>query len=148
MIRLEKAREDLLNEWENTLLEVDSNMDELNKVIGCSPDYPLWESINKMADRYTDLVSEKVGDEDGLLDWYRFDNEYGCKELKAGKGEELKPVTDVEGLLPLLSELTEKDLSTHEVQEIRKERKELRRQVILLTKEVAALRKQVDAASG
>lgn len=147
MIRLEKAREDLLNEWENTLLRVEDNMDELNKVLGCSPEYPLWESINKLADRYTDLVSEKVGDDNELLSWYRFDNGYGCNNLKAGKGEDLKPVTDVEGLLPFLREVTEKDRADNEAQELRKERKALRCQVASLTREVDYLRKQIDSAS-
>lgn len=146
---LRQNRLKLLAEWEGAIIQVEENVDELTRIIGCQPDSPLMESINILVDKYTDRVAEKVGDTAEWLDWYRFETLFGFKPMKAslGEGHPEVEISDVEDLLPFLDSTDEQELQA-KLDTYRGLNRELMVKVRRLEKEVAHLRSQVDSASG
>ena len=66
-----KEIEALLKEWATSVRAVDSALDQMIAVFGGSYDCDNANAIFDLSVRYTKLVAEKVGDNDGWLDYFR-----------------------------------------------------------------------------
>ena len=76
--------------------------DAFYKVAGCNPEAPLPDASWKAFDAYTDLVAETIGDKDGWLTWFIWENDCGQKGMKAGFKGKTKKVKTVEDLIGLI----------------------------------------------
>ena len=70
----------------------------------------LFAAYDRMESDYVAAVSSVVGDENGWLCWYVFDNDCGRKGLEAGNKGELTVIDTVAKLVKLI-ETTEKPIS-------------------------------------
>jgi hypothetical protein len=148
---LQKERTILLNEWEDTIIRVEDEVGKLTEVLGIGvSDSPLIEAMQILTDRYTDMVSDKVGDMDGKLDWYRFDTDFGTRSgMKIGKGEHPDTeVTCVEDLLPFLDQPMKEDCLSIALKRMNERRKKAEVEAYRAHRLIESLKKQIDAASG
>ena len=74
---------DILDEWVESFHEVEAAYKKLKDAFGASPESSVVAALYNPHGKYTRLVAEKVGDEDGWLEWYLWDNYSGKRGLKA-----------------------------------------------------------------
>lgn len=72
-----------LDEWERTVMAVDSVYERLRKLLGATPESDLCIAMYEACDRYTEALMELIGDHDEWLDWYRWENDLGVKQKNA-----------------------------------------------------------------
>lgn len=72
----------LLKQWQLNLKTVYMFEYQIAKAFGVGH-IDAFECVYKLADSYTKLVSEKVGDQGAWLDWYANDNGFGAQGLEA-----------------------------------------------------------------
>ena len=100
-----KARIDGMDQavrtWYTTVKATGDAVDELDRVVGCSPESPLSQSIYAMVIAYTDAVQDAHG-LDTWLEWYWLECEMGENPLSASIGDEpLREIATVEDLIAL-----------------------------------------------
>ena len=103
-----KARIDGLEQavrtWHTTVKATGEAVDALDRVVGCSPESPLSQSIYAMVIAYTDAVQDAHG-LDTWLEWYWLECEMGETPLSASIGDEpLREIATVEDLIALCAE--------------------------------------------
>ena len=93
--------EQAVRTWHATAKATGEAVDELNNVIGCSPESPLSQAIYAMVIAYTDAVQDAHGLGD-WLNWYWLECEMGTEPLSASIGDEpLREIATVEDLIAL-----------------------------------------------
>ena len=85
--------------------ELDKMYSTLEPYFGSNPEGRLWTLLWDMYQKWLDLVALSVGDKEGWISWYVFDNSCGSQGLEASLGfqeEPIVPVTSVEELMPFI----------------------------------------------
>lgn len=75
------SREDtivLLREWQKHHTAVEKMMDGIKATIGLDPNGPLFDTVWKLFDAYTNTLSVELGDLGGWLQWYQMENDMGA----------------------------------------------------------------------
>lgn len=65
---------------------------------------PLIDAGLRIAEGYTHVTSELVGDKNEWLTWYWLENNMGAKALAAGFGPKIVPVRTVEQLIEIIEQ--------------------------------------------
>ena len=94
----------LLGDWQTHHAAVEKLMDDIASSIGLDPSGPLFDTVWKLFDAYTDALAAEVGDFGGWLKWYAFENGMGEKAMAAGYDGVLNPVQTLGGLFLLIEE--------------------------------------------
>ena len=100
-----KARTDGMEQavraWYATVKDAGEAVDELDRVVGCSPESPLSQAIYAMVIAYTDAVQDAHGLGD-WLNWWWLECEMGKTPLSASIGDEpLREIATLEDLIAL-----------------------------------------------
>lgn len=95
-----------LKEWEKMYNEIKRVHDSLHFVGFMIPESPLYQAIYGSFDRYTDILSEVIGDNHEWLNWYCWENDMGKKELEICPAEdaEWRPIKTIEDLAMIIEE--------------------------------------------
>lgn len=93
-----------LGQWQKTYEDLDQSFDLLKPVFGCVADGPLWEAAWRGFERYTATLGQLLGDGGDWLNWYCYENDMGAEGLRAGYGEEMRPIKNLDDLLTLIDE--------------------------------------------
>jgi len=56
-------------------------------------------------DSLTSLISQIIGDDSEMLEWFHIENDLGRKGLSAGKDGDLRPIKTVDDLLDCMSRI-------------------------------------------
>lgn len=89
---------ELLKQWQDAITAVDAEVDKVMEVLRIDPECPLFESIWKLQDVYTQYLSDKLGLGDWIY-WYQYDNEMGKKGHEAGVVGNLRSIKSFEDLI-------------------------------------------------
>jgi hypothetical protein len=73
----------ILSKWKLAQTCADEGIEPLYQLFGCNPDAPVMDAFYRLAAAHTEVVSQLVGDVDGWLNWFQFDNEMGAKAFEA-----------------------------------------------------------------
>lgn len=73
----------MLKNWLECFLRIEAEFDALNKLLGVSAESPLIRAMYEGHDLATKYLSELLGDENNMLDWFLWDNQCGERQLKA-----------------------------------------------------------------
>lgn len=94
----------LLGHWLTRFAELESAYKSAREVLGCPPDSPLIAAMYGAFDDYTKMLARVVGDEDGWLEWFLWENDAGKKGLaaKAAHQKKERPVKTLNDLCRLL----------------------------------------------
>lgn len=67
-------------------------------------DFPLWEEAWKTFDAYLEKVAAEIGDRDGWLHWFIYENDCGRKKMqaRAAAWSDLRPIATPRALACLL----------------------------------------------
>lgn len=95
---------ELLGIWFSMFLRIEATYSDLRRAFGATPESEVVAVMYDAHDEYTKLVAEKVGDKDGWLEWYIWENGGGEKGLEAKaaswkKSRKIKTLKDLEALI-------------------------------------------------
>lgn len=95
----------LLAHWIKRFAEIEAAYKATRDVLGCTPDSPLIAALYGTFEDYTKTLAKVVGDEDGWLDWYIWENDAGKKGLAAKAVHQKKeaPVKTLDDLCRILN---------------------------------------------
>lgn len=88
----------LLVEWLDQHNATHSTYQQMKDLFDCNPECKAVSSMSTLFDKYTKLVSEKVGDKGEWLEWYLWDNEAGKRGSEVtinGKKIKVKNLDDL-----------------------------------------------------
>ena len=94
----------LLREWTKHHQALQSLMDGIQATIGLNPDGPMFDTVWKVFDAYTNTLSVEVGDYGGWLEWHCVENDMGAKALTAGYDKKLRKIKTLVDLARLVEE--------------------------------------------
>ena len=98
-----------LQNWQTANKNLDAAFDSLKPALGVLCEGTLWDAVWFTFERYTEILAQLLGDDSGWLNWYCYDNDMGETGNKAGYGENLLPIEDIDDLLHLIEEGMEND---------------------------------------
>lgn len=82
-----------LYHWACHFRNIEHSYKTLKKLTGASPDSTVFKTMYGMFRSYTDMVAAVIGDNDGWLHWFIWENDCGRKKLKAKASTWKKPRT-------------------------------------------------------
>ena len=88
----------------NAIKRYNTESDELNKHIKAIAQGAFCEVGYNLLDVFTNLLSEAIGDEDEMVSWYVFDNDFGARGFKAGREGKLKRIKTLDELWTLIQD--------------------------------------------
>lgn len=95
----------LLKDWKAHHEAVEKLMDGIQEPMGLDPDGPLFGTVWKLFDAYTDTLSAELGDYSNTwLQWFCHENEMGRNGMEAGYDGKLKPIKTLAHLYALIAE--------------------------------------------
>ena len=95
----------ILTKWAQDQTTAEAGIEPLYKLLGCNPESPLMETFYRITQAHTDAVALLVGDQDGWLGWFQFDNDMGAKGFEASPPNgKLRKVRNVKNLASLIIE--------------------------------------------
>ena len=94
----------LLGDWQAHHAAIEKLMDGIKNSIGLDPNGPMFDTVWKLFDAYTNSLSAEVGDFGGFLEWFAFENDMGAKAMAAGYDGVLTPVQTLDSLFLLIEE--------------------------------------------
>lgn len=74
---------ELLQRWLESWQKIEAAYADLRLMFGASPESPIVGAMFETHAQLTKLVSEKVGDKDGWLNWFLCDNAAGQRGMEA-----------------------------------------------------------------
>lgn len=97
-------RREVLKHWRAECMAWDRYREAVTTGLGLEPEGMLFEHLCRMQDQYTRAIAELVGDQDGWLNWYAQENDYGRKgyEARARASDKLRPIRSVAQLARLI----------------------------------------------
>lgn len=98
-----------LQNWQTAYKNLDAVFNSLKLALGVLCEGSLWDAVWFTFERYTEVLAELVGDDSGWLNWYCYENDMGAKGYRAGYGENLRPIEDLDDLLWLIEEGVKND---------------------------------------
>lgn len=94
---------DLLQKWQASYQRIISAMEALHAVVGVKPESQLHKAVSMMFSDYTSALQRQLGDGNGWLWWYCYDNEMGRKGLHMQPaGRRMRPIRTLEDLVWLI----------------------------------------------
>ena len=95
---------DLLGHWLASFKQIEAAYQKLRDAFGATPESEIVKAMYDTHHEYTKLVAEKVGDKDGWLEWFLWENNAGAKGLEAKapcwkKARKIKTVKDLEAII-------------------------------------------------
>jgi len=81
---------------------LDSAFEKLEESLGCTADSPLFRTVWESFDHCTAVVAQVVGDHQGWIEWYIYENECGAKGMAAGYDGAVMPVKTISDLVRLI----------------------------------------------
>lgn len=94
----------LLTDWQAHHAAVEKMMDGIQSSIGLDINGPMFDTVWKLFDAYTNTLSVEVGDFCGWLEWYFSENEMGARGMTAGYDGKLRKVKSLVNLYRLIEE--------------------------------------------
>ena len=94
----------ILGDWDKHHSALERLMGGIEATIGLDPDGPMFETMWKLFDAYTDALSVEVGDFDGWLRWFNYENYMGANGMAAGYYGKTKPIKTLVHLYGLIAE--------------------------------------------
>jgi|GEM_PF-1067000 len=91
-----------LRKWRKTYRRLNKDFEKIESALGSCADWPLWETVWKGFEAYTDTLSRLIGDNDKWLDWFCYENDMGAKGYEAGHGDNVRPIKTLDDLLDLI----------------------------------------------
>lgn len=81
----------LIEQWVESAKKIEIPLDKMSDIFMASPENELSSSVWLMFDKYTQSLAKLIGDEDGWLDWFAWDCDFGrnAKEMTFPNGETL-----------------------------------------------------------
>ncbi len=98
-----------LQDWQTAYKNLDAAFDLLKPALGYLWEGSIWDASWFTFERYTEVMSDLVGDDSGWLNWYCYENDMGAKGHEAGYGEDLRTIEDLDDLLWLIEEGAKND---------------------------------------
>lgn len=92
----------LLGDWHKNRMAVDALMDGIEACIGLDINGPMFDTVWRLFNAYTDTLSVELGDFCGWLNWYCLENDMGARAMSAGydkKTSKIKTLVDLAGLI-------------------------------------------------
>lgn len=95
---------ELLQRWLESWQKIEAAYKDLRLLFGASPESAVVGAMYETHAQLTKLVAEKVGDKDGWLDWFLWDNAAGQRGMEAKapgwkRPRKIKNVKDLETLI-------------------------------------------------
>lgn len=96
---------DLLANWAAKRSRLDAEYAKLKCLFGADPECSPVKAMYDTFGHYTKVLAKLVGDDDGWLDWYSWENDNGAAKLeaKASNWQEPKPIVTTDDLLFLIA---------------------------------------------
>jgi len=94
----------LLTEWQAHYTAVSSMMDNIKTSTGLDIDGALCTIVWELFDAYTEAAGMEVGDHDGWMSWYCWDNDMGALAMAAGYDGKPRPIRTLKNLCTLIFE--------------------------------------------
>jgi hypothetical protein len=97
--------ETLLTPWLDHWRTLDGTFEAQAVSHGADPEAPFWKAVYSLFDAYTDQLAALVGDTDGWLHWFIYDNDAGANAYPASqnRGTRAKRIRTLKDLSHLLS---------------------------------------------
>jgi hypothetical protein len=97
--------ETLLTPWLDHWRTLDGTFEAEAHTHGADPEAPFWKAVYSLFDAYTDQLASQVGDTDGWLHWFIYDNDAGANAYPASlnRGKRSKRIRTIKDLAQLLS---------------------------------------------
>lgn len=92
----------ILTEWKRRHDALDAVFESLRPALGSDPESPLWKASWDVFTAYTSALSQILDDEDGWLEYYWLENNWGAKGYEVGYDGKLKPLKTLGNLAALL----------------------------------------------
>lgn len=89
---------DAITHWQELVQALECRLDALYELVGGDYGSPLGDGAQSVIDAYTALQSRELGDDQGWLDYWRFECEWGKRPRKVeidGKGRIIASVQDL-----------------------------------------------------
>lgn len=95
----------LLATWAAKRSSLDAEYTKLENLFGADPECSPVKVMYDTFSEYTKVLAELVGDEEGWLEWYSWENDNGAKKLeaKASNWNGFKPIVTTDDLLSLIA---------------------------------------------
>jgi hypothetical protein len=99
-----KERMLVLKEWEKTYGNYDFLSRCCEDVFGYMVDSMFFNTISDVFEKYTKATAKLIGDADGWLDWYMYENDMGnmAMEAKAASWKRKKKIKNIGDLCRLI----------------------------------------------
>ena len=99
----------MLTQWHEHSMSLQAKFRDVNGLFGNHAEAPLEDAVFKMFDSYTEALSKLVGDDNGWLAWFMWENEGGALGMKAkpGTGKRERSIRTVSDLVRLLMDAKE-----------------------------------------
>lgn len=92
----------MLGDWKKHHDDVEKLMNGIEASIGLDIDGPMFETVWKLFDAYTNTLAVEVGDSGGWLEWYHAECEMGASKKKAGYDGQLIAIESLGDLFLLI----------------------------------------------
>ena len=94
----------LLATWAAKRSRLDAEYTKLKCLFGADPECSPVKAMYETFTEYTEVLAYLVGDNEGWLEWYSWENDNGANKLeaKASKWEKAKPIITTDDLLFLI----------------------------------------------
>ncbi len=95
-----------LTEWEILIRRTNDFAAKAKEIFGFEPHTPFCDLLQTHNAAYTKLLSKVIGDSDGWLEWFQYENDMGAKDLeaKAWHWTESRPIKDLNQLAQLIAD--------------------------------------------
>lgn len=102
MIKMTKEQKiAILTEWQAEIERANAGFDPLREALGYGESKPEL-AFAFLQDAYTNAVAKLVGDQDGHLEWYSIENDFGRKAMHAEQDDIMRPISNFDDLLWLI----------------------------------------------
>lgn len=95
----------LLNAWAAKRSRIDAEYEKLKSLFGADPECSPVKAMYDVFLEYTEVLADLVGDDEGWLEWYSWENDNGAKRLeaKASSWSKSKPIVTPDDLHSLIA---------------------------------------------
>ena len=104
-MKIEATREEklkALKDWENRRKDLDSKIAQLEDLMGIAPESLFLDAVRRTQERDRTITSLIVGDDEGWLDWYCYENSFGADGMTVRHSGRDILVPTVESLLEVI----------------------------------------------
>lgn len=97
-----ERRAHLIREWAKRIEALEAAHADLYQLTRAAPESPLIDAGLRIAEAYTNAISELVGDTNKWLMWFWLENDMGAKSLAAGFDPDIVPMQTIEQILEII----------------------------------------------